>query len=489
MLDKLSLHERFVLLLTILFISLAMAFFLPAMFTFYLFYPVAIVIYLSYLTLKEVKNRTILTHFIFIVLGTVFTFGIPYVLSFMLFINIFPTYIVFLLSFIIINLLPLKSYSKTKRATLFVFISIIIGLNTNILVFAKTIINQDRHVNVIFNDTLEINDKEFLEINSSNIPSKYNKFDFISFGSNEGCMCGYWTFPKIDNYNLQKVLLDKEISFSKAKFSNKKIVIDYQEKGNQYTLNITVLSNKKIISSLTIKDYLPFRLRKNIGRKNLDSFDYRLEYLLRHNIWNAIVYYLTMGFENNTDEITNFINNSIQVTKKDSNWHTKTFDTDATLLLNSKTTLCSQQRNDNYNDYEFSKWIKNSSANDAVLTGQKPNKFIFYDNNITYTTIAHSNKFLWRNNKTAFKTTKYFFVLKTSSKPFSVILLKFTHQGSFIKELHIKLPKDTKIDGRNRHPISHIEVIDNEMVFRINNIYGHYNEINKCSYSKVKIGI
>ena len=124
-----------------------------------------------------------------------------------------------------------------------------------------------------------------------------------------------------------------------------------------------------------------------------------------------------------------------------------------------------------------------------IKLSPKPDRFIFNDNNITYTTISHSNNFTWNDYISTYKTTNYFFVLKQTYSPIGVILWKFNHQGNFLKEIHIKLPKNAKIDGRNWHSLSHIEVINNKMNFRINNIYEHKNKKNECSYSKVEIEI
>jgi len=294
MLNKLFLQKKLLLLLMMLFFSLGMALFLPAMLTLYIFYPILVIAYLAYLTTKQVPGKTISLNVLLIVLGTFFTFGLPWLISFLLFINIFPTYIVILITLIIMTLLPLKKYSVVIKIFIFIFLSLFIGLNTNLLFLSKSFLGQDRKVNEIFYKKLNIKNNDFIEIqsNSKNIPTLYNKFDFLSFGSNEGCMCGYWELPQISKSTIVPYILGiKEVPFSWIKPSDKKIIIDYKEIQGLYNLHIKIFQKNELLSSLTIKDNLPFQGEKDKSR-NLENFDYRLEYLLRHNIWNAILYYL-----------------------------------------------------------------------------------------------------------------------------------------------------------------------------------------------------
>ncbi len=316
MLDKLSSKTKLLLLSIILFISLAMALFLPAITTFYIFYPILVLSYLTYLTIKQFSGKTIFLNTLLIILGTIFTLGMPWLLSFILFIHIFPTYLVALTTLIIMTLLPLKKYSIIVKISIFIFISIIVGLNTNLLVLGKSFLGQDRNVNEIFNKKLNVKNKEFIEINTNakNIPIKYNKFDFLSFGFNEGCMCGYWEFPRINRSNLIPYILGNQgIAFSWTKSYDKKIIIDYHETQRLYSLDIKILQKDKLLSSLTINDYLPFQSIPNIDRKSLNNFDYRLEYLLHHNIWNAILYYSSLGLANNKKVIYDFLKKSINI--------------------------------------------------------------------------------------------------------------------------------------------------------------------------------
>lgn len=489
MLDKFSLQNKLLLLLIILFISLSMALFLPAMTTFYIFYPILVILFLIYLKIKQVSLGKILLYALIISLGTVFTLGIPWILSFMLFINIFPTYVVVLITIIIMILLPIKEYSSVIKIFIFVFLSLLIGLNTNLLFTAKYLVGQDREVTEILNKKLELNDKELIEIkrNSINIPLKYNKFDFLSFGSNEGCMCGYWTRPAINKSTIIPYILGiKEIPFSSVVPSDKKIIIDYKEIQEEYNLNIKILEKNELLSSLSIKDSLPFQGKTSNKAKNLNNFDYRLEYLLRHNIWNAIFYYFGIGKVDNKEIISNFVDKNINIIKTDQNWIKSNID--SILIQNSDISLCNERNSDNYKYYLFNTW-DSKEKNYSIKLSSNPNRFIFNDNNITYTTISYSKEFVWHHRIATYKTSEYFFVLKTTDSPFHVLLWKFNHQGDFLQEVHVKLPKNTKVGGRNWHPISHIEVINNKMSFRINNIYEHKNKKNECSYSKIEIEI
>jgi hypothetical protein len=489
MLDKFLLQNKLLLLLIILFICLSMALFLPAMTTFYIFYPTLVILFIIYLKIKQVSLGKILLYALIISLGTVFTLGIPWILFFMLFINIFPTYVVVLITIIIMILLPIKEYSSVIKIFIFVFLSLLIGLNTNLLFTAKYLVGQDREVTEILNKKLELNDKELIEIkrNSINIPLKYNKFDFLSFGSNEGCMCGYWTRPAINKSTIIPYILGiKEIPFSSVVPSDKKIIIDYKEIQEEYNLNIKILEKNELLSSLSIKDSLPFQGKTSNKAKNLNNFDYRLEYLLRHNIWNAIFYYFGIGKVDNKEIISNFVDKNINIIKTDKDWIKSNID--SILIQNSDISLCTERNSDNYKYYSFNTW-DSKEKNYSIKLSSNPNRFIFNDNNITYTTISYSKEFVWHHRIATYKTSEYFFVLKITDSPFHVLLWKFNHQGDFLQEVHVKLPKNTKVGGRNWHPISHIEVINNKMSFRINNIYEHKNKKNECSYSKIEIEI
>lgn len=491
MLDKLLLQKKLLFLLIILFVSLVMALFLPAMPTLYIFYPILVISFLAYLRTKQISGKTIFLYAILIVLGTIFTLGMPWIFSFLLFIHIFPTYVVALITLIIMTLLPIKKYSKVMKIFIFIFLSIPIGLNTNLLFLGKSFMNQDKKVNEIFNKKLNIKSKEFIEIksNNKNIPIKYNKFDFLSFGSNEGCMCGYWTLPKLWKSTVVPYILStKEIPFSWIKSSDKKIIIDYHEIQGLYNLNIKIFKKNELLSSLTIKDYIPFQNKIRIDQKSLNNFDYRLEYLFRHNIWNAILYYLNVGQVDNKKIISNFLNKNIDSIKINKNWTESTVKITSSLLHNSNVSLCTTEKDDNYKYYSFNNW-KSIDKDYSIKLSPNPNRFTFNDKNITYTTIPHSDEFAWHDNISTYKTSKYFFVLKTTFNIYKVILWKFNHQGDFLQEVHIKLPKNAKIDARSWHPISHIEVINNKMSFRINNIYEHKNKKNECSYSKIEIEI
>lgn len=434
--------------------------------------------------MKDISVSTILLNIVFIILGTIITLGMPWILSFLLFIHIFPTYIILLITLIIMNLLPLKKYSKNIKILTFIFLATIIGLNINLLY-----IGQNRKVNEIFNKKLTIKQKDFIEIqsNSKNIPITYNRFDFLSFGSNEGCGCGYWEFPRMSKGIVIPYILGiKEIPFSWTKTSDKKIIINYKEALRSYSLNIKILKKNEVLSSLTIKDHLPFQGINH--SRDINNVNYRLQYLLQHNIWNAILFYLNIGHVNNKTVISNFLNKVIDTTKKPKNWTNSMVKTTASLLYNSNVRLCTLRKDDDYGSYPFNTW-SSGKKDYSIKFSPHPNRFTFNDNNITYTTLSYSNKFTGYTNILTCKTAQYFLILPRNSNMLETVMLKFTHEGTFIQEIHIKLPRDAQINGRNWHPLSHIKIKNNKMNFRINNIYEYNNKNNECSYSAVEIKI
>ena len=290
-----------------------MALFLPAMLTLYIFYPILIISYFVYLISKKASKKTIFLNALFIVIGTILAFGVPWLLSFILFIELFPTYIVILVTIILMKLLPLEKYSNITKIFIFILISTIIGLNTNLILLGKNLLKQDRKITEIIKKKLIIKNGDFVELKGKgeNIPIRYNKFDFLTFGSNEGCMCGYWIYPKVERSNIIPYLLrKKDIPFSLVKPSDKKIFIDYKETNKIYRLSIKIFQKKSLLSSLTIRDHLPFQY-KNSKKRDLENFDNRLEYLIKHNIWNAILYYSNIAKVDNKKTISNFLDKSI----------------------------------------------------------------------------------------------------------------------------------------------------------------------------------
>lgn len=457
----------------LLFISLASALFMPAMFTFYFGLPL-LILFLLKQQLTWVGFWTtvaVIGVSVFLVIG----FAIYWVFLFTPFIHSFPTFVVLVLTLLLMHLIPIKMH-LIYRIIIFLLLSTLIGLNTKIIDFIKPKYFIEQKINHI----LMLKDSDIVKITGDTleIPSSYSPFDFISFNSNEGSG-GFWVYPKFESVNIVELLQQKEISYTQKNDSPNTLIINYSKNIDEYSAEIQLKSDSKHMSSLKIVDQLPYQ--SSINANELENFDLRLEYLLRHNIWNAVLFFSDIASKRDKNLINDFLNKSIKSTPKNTDWKSFTLDLDSSILSKSNKQECiSEPINDDY--YPFSQWVETHQYNNLQITPDA--NYIFENNNTFYTTQDHSNiKDILRIEPFAYSKDENIYIFFTFESSLETIrVLKFTKTGQFLNQLNIHLPKDLSLDGRDWHPISHIYFTNNKIKFRFYNL----SEDDKCMFYELE---
>lgn len=344
----------------ILLVSLLSALFMPAMFTFFIGYPALFLIIFIYSKNKKIKY--ILG--VIIVLSIV-SFGILYIFQIVYFIYLFPTLVIALFSIIVIRFIPYKLHMLVKISA-FILIFLLVSINTQIF----TILKPQYSVEEKINDVLHFNKNDVIMLcgKSFNFPDSYNSNDFISFGVNEA-IGAFWTYPKFQNVNIKTLLENRKINYTSLNNFPQHIQVDYTENNDFYTLNIQISKNLKVLSSLTIKDRLPQgRKIDQREKESLDIFDHRLEYLLRHNIWNYFRF-ITDDKKEIGRVVTSFLEKSILFPTESQDWSKKITNIDAKVSYTSKLENCSRFEKDDYKDYPFNKWKKQNDDSNIIIRG------------------------------------------------------------------------------------------------------------------------
>jgi hypothetical protein len=376
------------------------------------------------------------------------------------------------------------------KIIVFLLLSTLIGLNTKIID-----IFQPKHlVEEKINSAINLNQEDVIKIigNNTEFPSTYNSYDFITFGANEA-VGGLWEYPKIETVNLLNLLQQREISYTYKNKSPYTIDIASSKNNNKHILNIQIKSNTKLLSSLKIMDKLPYQ--SSINKEALDNFDQRLEYLLRHNIWNMLLFFSSINSNiDNSSVINDFLNKSIKSIPKKSNWDVSTLDLNSTVLFKSEKLECTSNSGSDYKDYPFSKWVITNQYNRIKLAPEA--NYIFDLDNTIYTTKDHSTPSIpWFDNHFAYSIDEYIYIFFTfESRRQNISVLKFTKKGQFVNQYNIHLPQNMTLEGRDWHPISNVEFINNKMRFRVYNIYESKTNSDsaapiqdQCSFNELEI--
>ena len=470
---------------------------MPAMFTFYIGFPALILGIIIYISIKrklfaKFSNLSNLTIF-FILLGATvsFTIGILllfilYIYSFTLFIHIFPTYIVVLTTLTIMRLIP-YSLSNTKVVLTFLLLSTLLGLNTQIIPLLSGIFQPQNTVKEQIHEVMHLNKHDVLELTGqvSDLPSSYITHDFISFGANEG-VGGFWNYPKYNtSLNITTLLDNREITYTQKNESLNNLHINYIDNNDLYTLTIQIMKNSKVLSSLTIKDRLPLKETVLSKARNLESFPLRLEYLLRHNIWNEVLFLMDEQ-KNISSVIANFLDKSIQLPVANIDWTEHLHSFNSNLLYESKIEDCSKLKSDNYNDYPFNQWKK--ANNDTNIKSIAYGYVVDVNGTFHPTKTYASDLARWSYPDFAFSSAEYIYAFMNfrTVQDKKVRLFQFSTNGNLLQYLHINFPENVVLDGRDWHPISHIAIRGKRMKFRVYNIYEHKNKNTECKYYELE---
>lgn len=477
----------------LLLISVASALFMPAMVTFYFGLPLLI-----FFLLKQVLSWfgfwttvAVIGVSIFLLIGFII-----YIQIFIFFIHAFPTYVVLLIALLLMHLIPIKMH-LISRIIVFILLSALIGFNTKIIDFIQPKYAFEEKIN----EVLTLNDGNFVKItgNTTKVPSSYNPNDFITFGANEG-WGGFWIYPKIEFVDLAEQLQQREISYTLKNDSPYALNINSSKNKDKYITVIQFKSNSKLVSSLKILDQLPFQ--SSISDRELENFDLRLEYMLRHNIWNELLFLFSTNLTtNNSNVINDFLDKSIKYHVKHLDWSKNTYFIEGNLIKSEAKGYCSVNEKNDYKNYAFNQWKDQSSDKFARII--PTNLFSFDSNNTTYSTkilskysksIQAHNEILWNDYDFSYPIKSNIYAFYTFGLAKDIRIIQFTKTGQFVKELYVSLPKDIVLDGRDWHPISHVELVDNKMRFRVYNIYEFKTNFeadapikDQCSFNELEI--
>ena len=308
-----------------------------------------------------------------------------------------------------------------------------------------------------------------------------------------GVHYSYWEYPKISNQYFANHLQQREIAYSQKNNSPYTIKINSTHNHDKYSINVQIMSNSKLLSSLRITDRLPYQ--SSINTRELDNFDLRVEYLLRHNIWNGLLFLSTIYSNiDNSSVINDFLKKSIKSSSKNTNWGVSTLDFNSTLLSESEKLECSSSPRGDYKDYPFSTWVAMNHYSGVKVVPET--NYIFDINNTIHTIKDHSTlKNPWVNNSFAYSIDDSIYIFFTfGSWQQNISVLKFTKKGQFVNQYNIHLPQNMILEGRDWHPISNIEFIDNKMRFRVYNIYESKTNSeaaapikDQCSFNQLEI--
>lgn len=444
-----------------LIVSILSSLFMPAMFTFNIGFPLFILSCIVYVSYRDKDIKLFIGLVVGIVGVSVLSIGLLYILAFNIFISIFPTFVVIILTLFILQYMPYH-WTKSTKILFVLVVSLFFGLNTTIIKLIKPVYEVQENIQ----ERLVIQKKDIIQIsNNSSYPAFYNPYDFLSFGSNEGCMCGYWEKPRIENSDIKIFLQRKEISYTANKDLPQKIELNYdQTEENLFHLSIDIKSNDKIVSTLKITDKVPFS-GDDTSKVSLETFSYRLEFLQRHNIWHAILYYFFPTKHDINTIVNQFLEKSLDVQfEKPKDWAKNLYNFSTLLVYASPLHECSNYKNDNYKDYEFNQW-KQQNTSLANISFLAENRLFFKYEDVIYSTKLYSIlKMNWSNYNIASVTEKGFYATQYPAKTKDIIpLWQFSSTGDFVKELHVSLPQEIELQGRTWHPISHLTVQDNTM--------------------------
>jgi len=477
-------------LIILLVISILMSLFLPAKLSFEFFFPILILAYIIYLFAQGRAVMTIVIHIGVIIGVTVITLGVPVLFSFFAFIHTFPTYVVVLATLLILYLLPLENVTRYKKIVLFFLISTILGLNSNIIRLISDAVGGSNGIEKTIHKILKLDRHQVLIIdtNDTTVLTTYNRYDFITFGADEARMGGYWSFPSYHKDALEHILQEKGIAYTHTNKKAHPLSLTY-DNNTTYGTKIEIRSNKELLSSLYIKDTF-FTDSKYKNNKVLNAFEYRLEYLLRHNIWNAILFWLSKETDYKK-VLLDFMEESIQTASSDVNWSKNRYEVQSRLRYSSKEKECPfHKRKSGYKEYiyPFSTWQR-KHGDKSIETGK--NCFLFHIKDTVYVTQVDSDEFVRHRLGCSYSKGNAKYIFRSSVKQDStVILWKFSPYGDFLKEIHIKMPKEVRLDREAYYYISHISIKRDKIQFRLYTL----REVDKskerkklCSYRLLEI--
>jgi len=169
-------------------------------------------------------------------------------------------------------------------------------------------------------------------------------------------------------------------------------------------------------------------------------------------------------------------------------WEKDTYDVNSTVLFSSEESVCPSEKSGRREDDEHEKWITQYSDH-GIKTNS--DSFVFEVNNTLHTIKAESIEFSQYFMGTTYSTDENKYIFRKSIDDSSkIILWKFSKNGDFIKEVHIKLPNNVIIVAGRGYYISHIKIDKDKIQFRLYETYRSDQDRGwkiMCSYHTLEI--
>ncbi|MCW8894436.1 Yip1 family protein [Sulfurimonas sp.] len=188
-----------------------------------------------------------------------------------------------------------------------------------------------------------------------------------------------------------------------------------------------------------------------------------------------------------SDEL-NIIYPKDSIYNKSWGWEKDTYDVNSKLLFSSEESVCPSDKSDKREKDEYEKWTT-QYGDHSIKTNS--DSFVFDVNNTSHTVKAETIEFSQHFIGTTFSTNENKYIFRTSIDDSSkIILWKFSKNGDFIKEVHIKLPKNVIIVAGRGYYISHIKIDKDKIQFRLYERYRSNQDRGwkiMCSYHTLEI--
>lgn len=169
-------------------------------------------------------------------------------------------------------------------------------------------------------------------------------------------------------------------------------------------------------------------------------------------------------------------------------WKKDTYDVNSKVLFSSEELVCPSDKYDKREKDEYEKWTT-QYGDHSIKTNS--DSFVFDVNNTLHTVKAETIEFSQHFIGTTFSKDENKYIFRTSINDSSkIILWKFSKNGDFIKEVHIKLPKNVIIVAGRGYYISHIKIDKDKIQFRLYERYRSDQDRGwkiMCSYHTLEI--
>lgn len=166
-------------------------------------------------------------------------------------------------------------------------------------------------------------------------------------------------------------------------------------------------------------------------------------------------------------------------------WEKDTYDVNSKVLFSSEESVCPS---DKHEKDEYEKWITQYGDHGIKTNGDS---FVFEVNNTLHAVKAETIEFSQDFIGTTYSTDENKYIFRKSIDDSSkIILWKFSKNGDFIKEVHIKLPNNVIIVAGRGYHISHIKIDKDKIQFRLYETYRSNQDRGwkiMCSYHTLEI--